>query len=152
MTIDYFDVFGRFHAKVEDYALMDLSPTDVFSMERDWLVSAISLPTIYRLFSSIERDDLIAQVECELVYKINDSVDKDFVEEILAIGMVIGWTSIRLRSQLNVSQMFSGKEEKYYSQSAHITQLREINHEAERELKRVIRDRGYFHNTYLDGE
>jgi hypothetical protein len=152
MTINYFDVFSRFHSKVEDYAMIDLSPTDVYSMERDWLRAAVSLPRVYRLFSSIESDDMIAQVECELKYTIDDIVDQNFVEEVLAIGMVIGWTSIRLRSSLNTSQMFGGKEEKFYSQAAHIAQLREMNHEAERDLSRVIRDRGYFNNSYLDGE
>lgn len=66
--------------------------------------------------------------------------------------MVYSWTRVRLRSSLNVAQMFGGKEEKFYSQAAHIAELRALNLEAEKELRSMIRDRGYFHNSYLDGE
>lgn len=59
----------------------------------------------------------MAQLNCELEYPVNNAVDQDFVENILAIGMVVSWTSVRLRSSLNMTQMFGGKEEKFYAQS-----------------------------------
>lgn len=121
-------------------------------MERDWLGAAGSLSNVRRLFSRYSADDLIAQIDCELDYPLDDETDAQFVINILALGMVIGWTGVRLRSSLNVNQMFSGKEEKYYSQAAHLAQLRELNHEAQKELRQAIRDRGYFHNEYLDGD
>ena len=152
MTISYFDIFSRFHSKVQDYDLLELLPSDVYEKEREWLISALSLSDVLRLFDSMARDDIVAELDCELKYPIDDLTDKDFVENILAIGMVLSWTQVRLRSSLNINQMYGGKEEKFYSQAAHIAELRSVNHEALKELKREIQERGFFNNTYLDGE
>lgn len=152
MTISYFNIFKRFHSKIEDYGLIGLLPSDVYAKEREWLVSALSLPDVFRLFTQLERDDTVAELDYELDYTVNEAVDRDFVENVLAVGMVLSWTSIRLRSTLNLTQMYGGKEEKFYSQSAHIAELRQVNHEALKELKGIIRDRGFFYNEYLDGE
>lgn len=152
MTISYFDIFNRFHQKVEDYGLIGLLPSDVYAMEKEWLVSALSLPDVTRLFTQIERDEAVAELDYELAYSVNELADRDFIENVLAVGMVLSWTSVRLRSSLNLTQMYGGKEEKFYSQQAHIGELRQVNHEALKELKGIIRDRGFFHNEYLDGD
>lgn len=153
MTISYFDIFSRFHSKVQDYDLLELLPSDVYEKEREWLISALSLSDVSRLFTSpISRDDIVAELDCELKYSIDEQSDKDFVENILAIGMVLSWTQVRLRSSLNINQMYGGKEEKFYSQAAHLAELRQVSHEALKELKREILERGFFNNSYLDGE
>ena len=48
--INYFNVFDRFRSKVEDYNLVDLMSSDVYAMEKEWLVSTLSLPEVFRLF------------------------------------------------------------------------------------------------------
>lgn len=121
-------------------------------MEKDWLKSTLSLPDVRRAFTALSQDDLVGEIDCTLKYVIDDQTDQSFCEELFAVGMVYSWASVRLRSSLNVSQMFGGKEEKFYSQAAHIAELRNIQREAEREMRGLIRDRGFFHNTYLDGE
>ena len=50
MIINYFNVIDRFHSKVEDYNLIDLIPSDVYAMEKEWLISTLSLPEVFRLF------------------------------------------------------------------------------------------------------
>ena len=50
MTINYFNIFDRFHSKVEDYNLIDLIPSDAYAMEKEWLISTLSLPEVFRLF------------------------------------------------------------------------------------------------------
>ena len=127
-------------------------PSDVYEKEREWLISALSLSDVLRLFDSISRDDIVAEIDCELKYAIDDLRDKDFVENILAVGMVLSWTQVRLRSSLNINQMYGGKEEKFYSQAAHLAELRSVSHDALKELKREIQERGFFNNSYLDGE
>ena len=152
MIISYFDIFSRFRSKVEDYDLLELLPSDVYEKEKEWLISALSLSDVFRLFSQVTRDDAVAELDCELKYSVAEDIDKDFVENVLAIGMVLNWMQARLRSSLNINQMYGGKEEKFYSQAAHIAELRSVNHEALKELKREIQERGFFNNTYLDGE
>lgn len=101
---------------MEDYGLIGLLPGDVYAMEKEWLVSALSLPDVTRLFTQIERDEAVAELDYELAYSVNELADRDFIENVLAVGMVLSWTSVRLRSSLNLTQMYGGKEEKFYSQ------------------------------------
>lgn len=152
MIISYFDIFSRFRSKVEDYDLLELLPSDVYEKEKEWLISALSLSDVFRLFSQVTRDDVVAELDCELKYSVAEDIDKDFVENVLAIGMVLNWMQARLRSSLNINQMYGGKEEKFYSQAAHMAELRSTNHDILKELKRTIQERSFFYNKYLDGE
>ena len=48
--------------------------------------------------------------------------------------------------------MFGSKEEKFYSQSQHLSELRGLVNDSRKQQRRMIADRGYAWNSYLDGE
>jgi hypothetical protein len=84
-------------------------------------------------------------------FSVDDDTDKDFVVDMLALGMVVAWLSPILRSKVNLAQKFGGSEQKFYSQAAHIAELREVCDDAKIEQRNLIRDRGYIYNSYLEG-
>lgn len=80
---------------------------------------------------------------------VGDSEDEEFVKDVLARGMVIAWLEPQVKSVLLTAQMFGGKEEKYYSQAAHLSQLQSLLADAKTELSKILRDYGYLYNSYI---
>ena len=72
--------------------------------------------------------------------------------ELIAVGMVIEWLEPQVNSVLNTRQMFSGKEEKFYSQSNHLNELKDLLRQNRLKQRKMIRDRGYISNSYLSEE
>ena len=71
--------------------------------------------------------------------------------EILAIMMVREHLSPQLHSTLLTQQIFSGKEQNYYSQAAHMKELLDMDNRLKLEAQKLMRDytyandlRGYF--------
>lgn len=89
-------------------------------------------------------------MQYELKHVIN-TADEDlhFVIEVISLGMVAEWLEPQVNSVLNTLQMFSGKEEKFYSQSNHLSELRGLLKDVQLKQRKIIRDRGYISNTYL---
>ena len=50
-----------------------------------------------------------------------------------------------------MSQMFSGKEVKFYAQANHLDEMMKLEETADIEVRHMIRDRGYILNDYLGG-
>ena len=95
-------------------------------------------------------DDEVIQLTYSLKHVINEAdEDMRFVIEVIAMGMVIEWLEPQVNSVLNTLQMFSGKEEKFYSQSNHLSELKDLLKQSEIKQRKLIRDRGYISNTYL---
>ena len=65
--------------------------------------------------------------------------------------MVAEWLQPRYESEVNVLQLFSNTDIKFYSQANHMAELREMYHRAKNDLRKIIRDRGYISNVYLAG-
>ena len=85
-------------------------------------------------------------------YPVAPDADTDFVVEMLAKGVVVEWLKPQVRgSKLNVKQVFGTKEEKFFSQAQHISEIRGLLEDTENELRKMIRDRGYINNGYVDG-
>lgn len=153
MTSLNFDViYSRFLSKVQAYDFLDLSEYQINSFMYDWLKSSVSKPYIRRLFSSILIDAEAQSLSYEMIYSVDDSSDQDFVIEVLSIGMIIEWLEPKINSVLNISQMFGSKEEKFYSQSAHLGELMSLRDTLYKKQRRMVTDRGYIWNSYLDGE
>lgn len=152
MTSEYSDVFSRFMLRVTDYGFAQLDENLADEMMVGWLHATLSRPYIRRLFSSLSSDDDVAEIEYELNNSIDEESDQDFVEEMLAEGMVVQWLRPQYRSVLNTQQVYSNSEQKYYSQSAHAAEIREMYEESKRGLRKMIRDRGIFSNSYLNNE
>ena len=70
--------------------------------------------------------------------------------EIYALGMKVEWLTPIVDSKLNLAQMFGGKEEKFYSQSSHLSQLQSMLANDKTEIRKPVRDYGYRYNSYID--
>lgn len=143
MTSDIESIFSRFYSRVEDYKIAGLEEEVANELLSQYLRQTISRPFIRRLFTSISFDEDVGEVEYIMREAWDDEADKDFVEESLAMGMVSQWLSIQYHSVRNTVQMFSNKEQMWYSQSAHMGELREMYNKANVDFRKFVRDRSY---------
>lgn len=149
MTSEYNDIYSRFLLRVTDYEFAGLDEKLAQEMMNGWMKATLSQPYIRRLFSSITADDDVEEIEFELANPQDDSSDQDFAEEIIAQGMVVSWLSPQYHSVLNTAQFYSNSEQKYYSQANHMAELKEMYRGAKSDLRKMIRDRGTFNNSYI---
>ena len=120
MTSEYNSIYSRFLLRVTDYEFAGLDEKLANEMMNGWMKAPI-----------------------------DDSSDQDFAEEIIAQGMLISWLSPQYHSVLNTAQFFSNSEQKYYSQANHMAELKDMYHGAKSDLRKMIRDRGTFNNSYI---
>lgn len=151
-SLNYNEVFSIFYSRVEAYDFLSLKNDEVNEFLCSWIRSVISKPYIRRLFTSISIDDEIQVLSYELKYSVDEDSDRYFVTEILGLGIAIQWLEPKINSTMNIAQMFGSKEEKFFSQSQHLKELRDLKESLHREQRSMIRDRGYAWNSYLDGE
>ena len=150
MTSTYNDIYSRFLIKIRDYDFAGLPEPNATEQMLEWLRSALSQSYIIRIFESISADDEIAEIEYTLTSSVNEYTDKNFVEELLGYQMVCEWLQPKLKTTTLLNQMVTNsKESKYYSQSAHISELRGILADAENKVRSMLRDKGYIWNSYL---
>ncbi len=149
MTSEFDELYSRFYLRVKDYEIVGLEVKVVKEMMNGWIKSTLSKPYVRRLFDTLVMDEDLEEIEFEMKFPVSDDEDKDFVEEAIALGMVAEWLSPRYHSTLLTSQMFSNSEQKFYSQQAHMTELKDMYHRAKNDLRKLIRDRGYIYNGYL---
>ena len=64
--------------------------------------------------------------------------------------MKLAWVDQYLNSTELVLQFVGGKEEKYYSQSAHIAELRELRKDTLREMNSLHNYDTYVNSSYFD--
>lgn len=149
MTSEFDELYSRFYLRVEDYNIVGLEEKVVTNMMNGWIKSTLSKPYVRRLFDELDFDEDIGELEYEMKLPVSEEEDKDFVEEVIALGMVVEWLSPKYHSTLLTSQMFSNSDQKYYSQSNHMTELKDMYHRAQNDLRKLIRDRGYIYNGYI---
>lgn len=143
MTSEYSDIYSRFYLRVKDYDLAGMEERLVREMLNQYLKSALSKPMVRRLFDTINMDDDVEEIEYELREPWDEDSDREFVEEVLSLGMVENWASPKYNTTLLTSQMFTNSEQKYYSQAAHLAEMKELLSKAQLDLRKLIRDRGY---------
>ena len=103
MTSEFEDLYSRFYLRVEDYNIVGLEKKLVENMMNGWIKSTLSKPYIRRLFAELDFDEDIEEVEYELKFPISKSEDQDFVEELIALGMVVEWLAPKYHSTLLTS-------------------------------------------------
>jgi len=103
MTSEFEDIYSRFFLRVEDYNIVGLDTNLVNEMMNGWMKSVLSQPYIRRLFDTLTFDEDIEQIEYTMKYPISEDEDKDFVEELIALGMVAEWVSPKYHSTLLTS-------------------------------------------------
>ncbi len=157
-TITYNEVYSSFFRKVEAYDLLreDLEEAQKTDLLHEWLIQAISDPYVRRLFNSLElvdddeENEITDSVVYEMAESVDDSSDKLFTIEVLAYGVMIAWLSPKVNSLINIIQFIGTADEKYYSQAPHLQQLRGLLEDAENHQRKLIRDRGYIWNEYIN--
>lgn len=148
-SLSYDEVFDDFLGRVADFDFSTMDESTANYLMAEYLQKVVSRPYIRRLFKSISADKEIHLIEFEMIDVVDEDADLEFVKTILSKGMVVEWLEPQVRTKVNIAQFFGGKEQKYYSQSNHISELRALLEDTEIELRREIRDRGYIYNSYL---
>ena len=151
-SLDYSKIYSRLFGKIEAYDFLELPEDNLNDLLCNWLHSASANPYVRRLFKNFKLDDEIPEISYEMKYSIDSDSDSEFIIEVISIGMAIAWLEPKVNSMKNVAQFFGSKEEKFYSQSAHLEELRGLVSDLKKEQRRIIADRGYAWNSYLDGE
>ena len=149
MTLSYDKIFSRFMMLVTDYTLAQLPDDDQESLEVEWLYAAISEPRVRQKFSALQADDMMREVEFTLRMSIDEFADTEYVTRILSLGMAIAWLQSQVDSVVHTAPFIGGKEEKKIldNHTESIARLESMKNE----LKKTLRDYGYYYNTYLEG-
>ena len=136
----YVVLYEKCLAKIEDPSLVMLPEEDLENLLHGWMTSAIAK---HRKCTNdlSNRDDELRQFNVDLT---------DIEQEILAIMMTREWVSQQLHSVTLTSQVFSGKEAKFYSQSSHIAELRELDERLKIEAQKLSRDYTYVVSEYFN--
>ena len=151
-SLQFVKIYSRLFSKIEAYDFIELSEADLNELLCDWIHSASANPYVRRLFKTFSLDDEIQEITYEMKYSVDEFADSEFVTEILTLGVVVAWLEPKINSINNIAQIFGSKEEKFFSQSQHISELRALVNDSKKQQRRMITDRGYAWNTYLDGE
>lgn len=141
MATTYETIYNRALSKITDYELASLPEYDLEEMLHGYLLSSIAK------FRKC-KNDLKDRDDENKTFNV-DLEDEEI--EILSIMIVREWLQPQVQSTLLTKQIFSGKEQNYYSQSAHIKELIEMDARLKVEAQKLMRDysyandlRGYF--------
>ncbi len=136
----YMTLYDKCLSRIEDPTLVQLTEEDLENMLHGWLMSAVAK---MRKCSSdlLDRDEELKQFNADLT---------EIELEILSILMVREWVSQQLHSVTLTLQVYSGKEAKFYSQSSHIAELRELDQRLKIEAQQLSRDYTYVDNEYFN--
>lgn len=150
-SITYDEIFSSFFTKVEAYDLVAENDEFIAELMCNWLRSSVYYPYVRKLFSSIELDDEERLITYELKRSIDDDADKQFLIDVLSYGVAYAWVQPKVNSITSIVQNFGTTDQKYFSQAMHLAELRNLRDDSENQIRRLIRDRGYMYNDYLDG-
>lgn len=138
MATPYEKIYERFLNSVTDFNLAELDDNTLDEMLRDWLHKAIVRT---RTSSDLSRDD-------DTDVFNNDLSDLDI--ELLSLGMKLAWLDQTLASTELTLQFIGGKEEKWFSQAAHISELRALREDTKLEIQKLHSYNTYVNNSYFD--
>lgn len=139
MATSYEEIYNLAANKITDPEIALLLPEDIEELFYGYLISAI--PKFRKCKNDLSnRDDELRQFNVDLL---------DVEKEILAILVVREWLKPQLYSALLTKQVFSDKEQKYYSQSSHLSELRALDETLKIEAQKLSRDYTYGNSEYL---
>ena len=140
MGTPYEKLYNRALAQITDPLLAQLPNEDIDKMLHEWMLDAIVEPVIGS-YDFSDRDDELRRFNFDIS-------ERD--QKILSIHMVRGWLAPQIRSVTLTSQVFGGKEEKYYSQSAHLSEMRALDADLQRQADLLFCRGTYLDNDYFD--
>ena len=139
MATSYEEIYNLAANKITDPEIALLLPEDIEELFYGYLISAI--PKFHKCKNDLSnRDDELRQFNVDLL---------DVEKEILAILVVREWLQPQLYSALLTKQVFSDKEQKYYSQSSHLSELRALDETLKIDAQKLSRDYTYGNLEYL---
>ena len=139
MATSYEEIYNLAANKITDPEIALLLPEDIEELFHGYLISAI--PKFRKCKNDLSnRDDELRQFNVDLL---------DVEKEILAILVVREWLQPQLYSSLLIKQVFSDKEQKYYSQSSHLSELRALDETLKIDAQKLSRDYTYGNLEYL---
>ena len=140
MATPYENVYNRFLQKIKDFNLAEFDDISFDETMQSWLNSSI-----------------VRVRKCNHDLSLRDDVAQEFKEdlsdleiELLALGMVDSWVTPMINSTELTLQFIGGKEEKYFSQSQHLAELRNIKKENSLEMNRLHNYYTYTNNPYFN--
>lgn len=134
----YEKVYGRFLNSTTDFNLVELDDDTLNQMLKEWLHSAI---VKVRTSSDLSCDDSAEVFNNEL---------SELDIEILAMGMRLAWLDQRINSTEYVNLFVGGKEEKFYSPSSQLSELRALRADTLREMQQLHTYYTYTNDSYFD--
>lgn len=140
MATPYETIYSRFLQKITDFNLAELDDFTLDGMLLGWLKSAVVRTRVCDSDLS-KRDDEVQEFKDDL---------SDVEIELLALGMTRSWLDQYLNSTENVLQFIGGKEQKYFSQAAHIKELRDLRSDITLEMQKLHSYHTYTNNSYFD--
>jgi hypothetical protein len=140
MATPFEKLYNRALASITDPLLIQLPEEDLENMLHDWLMDAIVEPVIGE-YDFEDRDDKLKQFNFDIS-------DRD--QKILSIHMVRSWLRPQIASVVLTNQVFGGKEEKYYSQSSHLSEMRALDADLQRQADLLFCRGTYLNNDYFD--
>lgn len=140
MATPYEKIYERFSQKITDFNLVEIDDYSLNGMLQGWLNTAIVRVRKCDHDLSL-RDDEIQEFQEDL---------SDLEIELLSLGMVDAWITPMLNSTELALQFIGGKEEKYFSQSQQLAELRNLKRENTLEMNRLHNYHTYTNNSYFD--
>ena len=134
----YEKVYMRFLNSTTDFNLADLDDYTLNEMMKEWLHSSI--------VKTRTSNDLSHNDDNEVFN--NDLSDLDV--ELLAMGMRLAWLDQRINSTEYTTLFVGGKEEKFYSPSSQLSELRALRADTLREMQQLYTYDTYVSNSYFD--
>ena len=137
MTL-YSTLYNRALAQITDPLLAQLPEEDLENMLHDWLMDAIVEPLVG---------------EYDLSKRDEKGFDADISErdqKILSIHMVRAWLAPQIRSVTLTSQVFSGKETKFYAQANQLAEMRALDEQLRKDADLLFCRGTYLNNDYFD--
>lgn len=152
LQLSYDDIFESFLGSVTDYDLASLDKSDAYGLMSGWLRKGVKKSYVKRIFTTSTLNDETQVFTFELKHPADGEEDEDqidFVRNVICKAMIIEWCEPQVKRTTNTKQVFSGKEQKYYSQAQHLTELRGLLEDTKKELRQELGDRGIVNNQYL---
>ena len=137
MTL-YSTLYDRALAQITDPLLAQLPEEDLQAMLHDWLMDAIVEP-LTGVYDLSKRDGEGFEA---------DISERD--QKILSIHMVRAWLAPQIRSVTLTSQVFSGKETKYYAQANQLAEMRALDEQLRKDAELLFCRGTYLNNDYFD--
>ena len=149
-SLKYEKIYSDFLGNIKDPTLANLEKNDAYELLSEYLHKSLAKPTITALFKNFSINDEVQIFSYELKSVDNEDTDKYFVQNVLGKAMAIEWLEPKVNNNTQISQLFTNKEQQFYSQSSHLSENAKLLESNKIELKKLIRDRGYICNGYIN--